>query len=88
MDDQPKIIKKVSPVYPDEAKRQGISGTVVLEVIISEQGLASDIKAVKGDKLLVPAAIDALKQWIWEPGTIRGKPYPFLTTVSIRFNMK
>ena len=60
---------RVSPVYPDVARRMSISGTVRLSVIVAPNGTVKSSRAVGGHPLLVSAAMDAVKRWKFEPAT-------------------
>jgi len=85
----PKLIKKVDPIYPDEAKKQGISGVVLLSVRSNEQGNIVGVKIVKSPhELLSKAAVEAVKQWKYEPMLIKGKPMPIIFTVTMTFKLK
>lgn len=61
-----KVKSKVSPVYPDIARRMNISGTVKVLVVVSPSGVVKTTKVVGGHPLLVGAAMDALKKWKFE----------------------
>ena len=83
----PIVISRVEPVYPDEAKPHRIAGIVILEVIIDRNGRVVDAKALKD----LPygagqAAIDAVRQWTFRPGTLQDQPVDVLfnLTVNIR----
>ena len=73
---------KVSPAYPELAKRMNITGTVKVLVVVSPNGSLKDTKVVGGNPLLVNAAMDALKKWKFEPadgessGTVEFKFQP------------
>jgi len=85
----PKLIKKVDPVYPDEARKQGISGQVFLSVRSNEQGNIVGVKIVKSPhELLSKASAEAVKQWKYEPMLIKGKPMPIIFTVTMTFKLK
>ena len=58
---------KVSPVYPELAKRMSITGTVRLSVVVAPNGQVKNTKAIGGHPILVTAAMDAMKQWRFEP---------------------
>ena len=82
----PKLIKKVNPVYPEEARKAGIEGVVVLEATIDTQGKVAKLKVLEGENdLLNKAAIDAVRQWEYEPFHLGGKAMPLMFTVTIRF---
>jgi len=82
----PKQIKKVRPVFPESARRQHIDGTVVFEIVIDEDGIVEQIKVIQGNVLLVPAAIDAVKQWRFSPTLIDGKAVAVEILFEVSFN--
>lgn len=85
---KPKLIKKVNPLYPEEARKAGIQGDVVLEAKIDTYGRVEKIRILKSDnELLNEAAVDALKQWIYEPFIKEGKPAKAEFTVTIKFKL-
>jgi len=57
---------KVAPVYPDVARRMGVSGIVKLSVVVAPNGTVKSSKVIGGHPVLVNAAIDAMKQWKFE----------------------
>jgi TonB family protein len=57
---------KVTPVYPDIARRMSITGTVRLAVVVAPNGTVKSSKAVGGHPVLVNAAVDAMRQWKFE----------------------
>ncbi len=84
-DEPPTLIKKVSPVYPEEARKQGIEGTVILEATVDVKGAVQNVKILRSVAALDQAAVDAVKQWVYEPKVIGGKPVPVTFTVTVRF---
>ncbi len=85
---EPKLVTKVNPVYPEAARQAGIQGTVLLEAKIDEKGDVVAAKVLKSVPELDQAAIDALKQWKYEPVILEGKPVGVVFTVTIRFALK
>jgi TonB family protein len=65
---KPKI--KVQPVYPELAKRMSITGTVRLNVVVAANGQVKNTRALGGHPILVSAAMDAMKQWRFEPAAV------------------
>ena len=57
---------KVAPVYPDVARRMGVSGTVKLTVVVAANGTVKSSKVIGGHPVLVNAAMDAMRQWKFE----------------------
>jgi TonB family protein len=87
--ENPKLIKKVEPVYPEEARKAGIEGPVVLEATIDAEGNVSQVKVLKGEhESLNKAAAEAVKQWKYEPAALKGKPMPVNFTVTVMFSLK
>jgi protein TonB len=76
------IVKKVPPVYPELAKTARVSGIVHLAVVIGADGTVQQIHSLGGPALLIQAAMDAVKQWAYQPG-----PTPVQTTVDINFTL-
>lgn len=82
-----KLIYKVEPVYPEQAKNARITGTVVLTVTANEDGLVFDVKVVSGHPLLTDAAVSAVKQWRYSTTLLNGMPVPVVFKVTCIFNM-
>ena len=83
-----KLIRKVEPVYPEEALRARVQGKVVLAIVVNEEGFVTEAKVVKGHPILNDAAIAAVRQWKYSPTLLNGEPVPVMATVTIIFNMK
>jgi len=84
----PKRVKMIEPVYPEEAKKQGIEGTVILEATVDVNGKVKDVKVLRAVPALNQAAIDAVKQWVYEPKIIDGQPTAITFTVTVNFKLK
>ena len=76
-----KIKSKVSPLYPELAKKMNLSGTVRVEVVVGPNGLVKSTKVVGGHPVLAESAVDAVKRWKYEPGSAETT-----TTVEFHFN--
>ena len=61
-----KIKSRVSPVYPEIAKKMGITGMVKLQLVVSPNGEVKETKVIGGHPILVNAAVDAVKKWRFE----------------------
>lgn len=77
--------KKVDPIYPEMARTARIQGEVVLAEIIGQDGKVVSVKVISGHPLLVPAAVDAVKQWRYKPYMYNGKPAELETQVRVKF---
>ena len=82
-----KIVNKPVPVYPPLAKEARIQGTVRLTVHIGADGTVKDLQLVSGHPLLVAAAVDAVKQWVYQPTLLNGNPVDVLTEVDVNFTL-
>ena len=83
----PRLVSLVEPVYPPLLRRAKVEGDVVIRAVIDTQGNVVDAHAVSGNDLLVPAAMDALRQWKYEPTLLDGQVLPVLLTVTISFRV-
>lgn len=77
------------PKYPIQAVRQHVQGTVILKVLVGPDGRPQDITVQKssGSRLLDNAAIDAVKTWMFNPGSKDGKPSSGYALVPIDFHL-
>lgn len=81
------MLKKVSPIYPPLAKQARIQGTVVLKVLISKSGDVENLQLISGHPMLAPAAIEAVKQWKYQPYLLNGEPIEVETKVTVNFTL-
>jgi len=84
---QPQLTSLVKPEYPDIARRQGISGVVSLSVIIGANGRIKTVKALSGPELLRRPAMDAVKQWVYSPATVNGRPVDSEKQLDVTFSL-
>jgi TonB family protein len=84
-----RALHKIPPFYPLYAKANHISGAVLLHAIISRQGAVTGIFPIASpDTGLTAAAIDAVKQWTYQPFLLNGQPTDVETTIQVNFNMR
>jgi protein TonB len=84
---QKKLVKKVTPKYPPEAKAKGIQGTVKLEAVIDREGAVADLKVLGGPEELVPPSLEAVKQWKYEPTLLNGEPVDVITEIEVNYKL-
>jgi protein TonB len=82
-----KLVRQPKPVYPQLAKQARIQGVVKLHALISKEGTIEDLKVVTGHPLLVPAALEAVKQWVYQPTTLNGEPVGVETEIDVNFTL-
>ena len=83
----PRLIQEVRPAYPVLAKQTRTQGVVVLDCVIDQQGNVTQMKVVSGHPLLVPAAINAVRQWKYQPTLLNGEPVSVEMQVTVSFLM-
>jgi len=74
-------------VYPPLAKQARVSGVVQLKVIIGKDGAVKEVTAISGHPFLRQAAIDAVRQWIYQPTLLNGEPTEVSTEVAVNFTL-
>jgi periplasmic protein TonB len=82
-----KLIRQPKPVYPPLAKQARIQGVVKLHALISKEGTIEDLKVISGHPLLVPSALEAVKQWVYQPTTLNGDPVGVDTEIDVNFTL-
>ncbi len=80
-----KAISLPAPAMPLFAKERGIGGVVNLEATVDKQGAVTKVKVLSGNPLLVPAAVDGVKKWRYQPAMLNGQPIEADIRVELRF---
>jgi len=81
------VIKKIQPTYPALAKSARVSGVVHLAAIIAKDGTIQELHSLGGPALLIQAAMDAVKQWVYRPTLLNGEPVQVETTIDVNFTL-
>jgi len=81
------LVRKVNPVYPPEALAKHLEGIVVVKITIDKEGNVYKAEAVSGPAELVSAAVDAAKQWKYQPYVLNGEAVEVQTTGEVRFSL-
>jgi len=82
-----RLVNKVQPLYPPLARQTRISGTVKLHAIIGKDGTVQQLVMVSGHPLLVQAALDAVRQWRYQPTLLNGEPVEVDTEIDVIFSL-
>jgi protein TonB len=82
-----KLIRQVNPVYPQLAISARVSGTVRLVAIIGRDGAIKNLQVTSGHPLLTPAAVAAVKQWLYQPTMLNNEPVDVITQVEVNFTI-
>src|ERR1700756_3906012 len=81
------LIHKVEPQYPAEAKARHVQGPVVLDIQVMGDGAVGKVAVVSGDPLLTQSAIDAVKQWRYQPEMQNGQEIESQARVTVKFTL-
>jgi TonB family protein len=84
----PRELESPKPAYTPEAMRARIEGTVVMEVLVDEEGRVPDARVIRSIPLLDQAALNTVKTWRFMPSRVNGNPVPVLVTVEMSFNLR
>lgn len=84
----PRLLHRVEPEYPELARKAGVQGVVILEATTDVYGRVQSVRVLRSVPLFDQAAIEAVRQWIYEPMIINGRPRPVTFTVTIIFQLK
>lgn len=82
-----KLIKQVKPPYPPLAKQARIQGTVKLMGVISKEGTIVQLQVLSGHPLLVQAAVDAVRQWVYRPTYLNREPVEVIAPIDVHFTL-
>jgi TonB family protein len=82
-----KLASQTRPEYPPLAKQARISGVVELSAIIGKDGHVANLSVVRGHPLLVQAALEAVKDWVYQPTLLNGQPVEVCTTINVNFTL-
>jgi protein TonB len=82
-----KLTRRVIPVYPQLAKAARISGTVKLVGVIARDGRIDRLQVLSGHPLLVPAAVEAVRQWVYQPTMLSGEPVEVIAPIDVNFTL-
>ena len=78
-------IHRVEPMYPTLAKQARISGVVELVGVLGTDGRIHELRVISGHPLLINAAVDAVKQWIYAPTLLNGQPVEVQAPITVNF---
>jgi len=84
----PKRIAYTAPVYPQVAVSARIEGIVILEATIDAQGVVQNVTVLRSLPMLDRAAIEAVKQWRYQPTRLNGQAIPIIMTVTVNFSLR
>ncbi len=81
----PRIVQRVPPVWPQAARDADVRGMVILQADVTTDGTVRDARVLRGVAMLNAAAVEAVRQWRFEPAGSDGRPDPVTVTVMVQF---
>jgi TonB family protein len=81
------ILSKTTPQYPALAKAARVQGTVTFTATIGKDGRIENLDLVSGPPLLVQAAMESVRQWVYKPTLLNGQPVTVVTTIDVNFTL-
>ena len=84
---QAKLVSQPKPVYPPLAKQARISGVVHLQAIIGKEGNVINLAVISGHPLLIPSALEAVKQWVYQKTLLNGEPVEVSTQIDVNYTL-
>jgi TonB family protein len=82
------LVRSVQPIYPPQAQRLGVQGSVTLATLIGRDGRVQNVSLISGHALLAPSAMAAVRQWVYKPYAEHGDPVEVETTIVVSFTLK
>lgn len=82
-----KLINRVLPVYPALARQARVQGTVSLIAVIGTDGNVRELRVVSGHPLLVQAALQTVRQWVYKPTMLNGFPVEVESPIDVHFTL-
>jgi protein TonB len=83
-----KLLSHPTPIYPPLAKSARIQGAVTFQATIGTDGTVQNLQVLNaGSPLLVQSALDAVKQWVYQPTLLNGNPVTVVTTIDVNFTL-
>ncbi len=84
---QTKLVSQARPTYPPEAKAARVQGVVRLQAVIAKDGTIKELQALSGDPMLVPSAMEAVKQWVYQTTLLNGNPVEVITQIDVNYTL-
>jgi TonB family protein len=82
-----RLLQRIEPQYPVEARLQYIQGPVVLKAVVGKDGNVQELQVISGDAMLAKAAGDAVRQWRFKPYQPNGQAVEFETQITVNFTL-
>lgn len=85
---EPKLVESRPPLYPPTAQAAGVSGQVILEAHVGDDGRVVDVRIIEGHRLFDDAAMASVRSRRYEPLLLNGVRSDFLVTITLTFRIR
>ncbi len=82
-----RLVTQPKPMYPQEARTARLQGTVRLAALIGTDGRVKDLRLIAGHPNLVEPSVEAVKQWVYRPTLLNGRPVEVVTQVDVNYKL-
>jgi TonB family protein len=82
-----RLVSQPRPIYPPLAKQARVSGVVQLQALIGTDGGIINLTVISGHPLLIPSALEAVRQWRYQPTLLNGEPVEVVTQIDVNFTL-
>jgi len=82
-----RLVTAVKPAYPAAARAAGIVGMVNLQGIVGVDGTLTGLRVLSGNSTLTEAAMEAVRQWRYQPTMLNGEPVEVITDITVEFEL-
>jgi protein TonB len=82
------VLHRVDPIYPELARRARLQGPVVLLMTVDERGLPIQVQVLEGAPAFHEAALQAARQWRFEPARLEGRPVAASFRLTLKFSLR
>ena len=82
------VVHRVEPAYPELARASRAGAVLILEATVGADGRVREVKVLRGQPLFDPTAVEAVRQWRYQPLLLNGIPVPFIVTVTLNFHLQ
>lgn len=87
VEELPEAVTKAAPIYPVDASKAGVSGTVLVQALVGPSGRVEDVRIQKSIPMLDAAALAAVRQWTFKPALSKGSPVAVWVAVPVKFSL-
>jgi protein TonB len=85
----PELLREVKPDYTEEARRRGVTGEVLLEIVVKRDGSVGQVRVLQGlGAGLDERAVEAVRQWRFSPSRRQGTPVDVMVEVAVEFKFR